>query len=285
MIAGVVGIGVFASQAYFSDTETSAGNVFAAGAIDLLIGNESYVTDVNGNLVASPATSWQLSNLTNQLFFNFNDLKPGDIGEDTIAIRVNDNNAWVCAAARITEDSDVDYTEPETEDDPTVNLSNPLGTDGELAENLNFAFWADDGDNVYETGEQIFLQGPASALNTVGQIALADASTNVWTGTANTPVTGASTVYIGKAWCFGTLTPAPVAAGTGGPLVRGTGFTCNGAPAATNAAQTDRVKGDLQFYAVQSRNNPNFSCETNYTPVWPTPTMTPTPTDVPPVNQ
>jgi predicted ribosomally synthesized peptide with SipW-like signal peptide len=296
MIATVAGFGFLASRAYFSDTETSTGNVFAAGAIDLLIDNESYVTDVNGQLVASPQTSWTLDNLSGRLFFNFQDLKPGDIGEDTISIHVKNNDAWLCAAARITQDSDVDYTEPELDDDPTKNELDPLNTDGELAENLTFAFWADDGDNVYEEGEEIFLQGPLSQLGTAGGvITLADSQKNIWNSQGGS-IKGEETFYVGKAWCFGDLTPDAVQqdkegktqGSINGPLVRGTGFICSGAPATNNAAQTDRVMGDLQFYAVQSRNNADFTCSQNYTPVWPTPTVgaptntpTPTPTNTP----
>lgn len=267
-IAGIVALGIGASQAWFSDTETSTGNVFQAGAIDLLIDNESYVTNEAGVLVASPATSWSLDDLTGHLFFNFFDVKPGDIGEDTISVHVNDNDAYLCAAAQVTEDSDVDYTEPELADDTTQNPNDLFG--GELGEQLNFAFWADDGDNVYETGEQIFVQGPASNLNTLGKIALADNSVNRWLGGTG-PIVGGQTYYIGKAWCFGTLTPVGLTPGNGGPLDnnRGTGFTCDGV-VINNAAQTDRVMGDIEFFAVQSRNNPNFSCESNYSPSFPT---------------
>lgn len=275
----VAGSAIAASNAFFSDTETSTGNTFTAGAIDLKVDNTSYVTNADGVLVSSPTTSWQLDELTGHLFFNFTDLKPGDIGEDTISLHVNNNNAWLCAAAKVTQDSDVTYSEPELEVDTTVNVGDPVGTDGELAENLEFAFWADDGDNVFETDEgeeAVFLNGPVSAIGTGGQITLADSADNVWTGVPNSPVAGGSDVYIGKAWCFGDLTPSPVSPGVGGPLtgdpVRGTGFNCNGASSINNAAQTDRVMGDLQFYAVQSRNNANFTCGQNYTPVWPTPT-------------
>ncbi len=38
---GVLVIG--ATAAFFSDTETSRGNVFAAGEIDLHVGNDSYL--------------------------------------------------------------------------------------------------------------------------------------------------------------------------------------------------------------------------------------------------
>jgi len=269
-VVGVVAsAGVLASRAFFSDTETSTGNILQAGAIDLLIDNESYVTDESGALVASASTSWGLDDLAGHLFFNFFDLKPGDVGEDTISVHVNNNDAYVCAAAQITEDSDVDYSEPELEVDTTTNPANPFG--GELGSQLNFAFWADDGDNVYESGEHIFVQGPVSGLGTLGQIALADSSTNIWNASQTAgPVNGGETYYIGKAWCMGSLTSLnlPNNASTG-PLTRGTGFKCDG-DTITNAAQTDRVMGDIEFYAVQSRNNSGFTCASNYTPSFPT---------------
>src|SRR3989344_313162 len=59
------------TSAFFSDTETSEGNILAAGAIDLLIDNESYY-----NGVFNPDTSWEPDDLDpTHLFFNFNDLK------------------------------------------------------------------------------------------------------------------------------------------------------------------------------------------------------------------
>ena len=95
-----------ATGAFFSDTETSTGNTFAAGDIDLQIDNESYAIDYNipgfasptGLLAFSSTTSWILQNLGTGcqtknassspcLFFRFLDLKPGDYGEDTISIR------------------------------------------------------------------------------------------------------------------------------------------------------------------------------------------------------
>ena len=265
-IAAIAGYGTYS---FFSDTETSTGNTFTAGDIDLQIDNTSYVTDANGVLVASPSTSWELKNLVpgEDHFFNFADLKPGDLGEDTISIHVGSNNAWMCAAARITDDSDQSCAEPELADDPTC-VEPGLGQ-GELDEQINIAFWNDDGDNVYEVGETIFLDGPLSGLGLDGKITLADPTGGIL-GT-NTPIPGDSTFYIGKAWCFGELTPVPVAddADTNPVDRENTGFTCNGADV-NNAAQTDQVVGDMQFFAVQARNNPNFSCDTDYTPTWDT---------------
>ncbi len=263
IVGAVAAIAIGATTAFFSDTETSTGNTFTAGAIDLKVDNKSYVTGLTGALVASPNTSWTLSDLTGQLFFNFSDIKPGDIGEDTISLHVDNNDAWLCAAAKVTANDDVTCTEPELTDDPSCTV--PGLNTGELANAINFAFWADDGDNVYEVEEKIFLQGPIDNVN--GKITLADSEHNVWGQTGALP--GGSDRYIGKAWCFGTLTQAPVAQGLNtGPLDRGTGFTCSGA-AVNNAAQTDRVMGDMQFYAEQARNNSTFTCATNYIPTFP----------------
>lgn len=259
MVVFVGAIAIGATGAFFSDTETSTGNTFAAGAIDLRIDNTSYVTDCNladvdnctGALVASPNNTWQLSDLTNQLFFSFIDLKPGDIGEDTISIHVGSNDAWACMAADLTSTPDNGINEPEGDAGDVTD--GPTG--GELQNFLSFTFWEDDGDNVYEVGETIIpqLTGSSSVIFDGDWLPIADSQ--------NGPaLVGDSTSYIGKAWCFGTLTPAPVAQGANtSPLVRGTGFTCNGA-GENNIAQTDSIVVDVSFYAEQSRNNGQFLC-------------------------
>lgn len=288
--ASIVFIGVLAysaTGAFFSDTETSTGNTFAAGDIDLKIDNTSYAVDFNipgfvgvptGALVANPANSWALADLEAgiQKFFSFTDVKPGDRGEDTISIHVGSNDAWMCAAARLTADNDATYTEPESTDD-TTDGGDPLLTDGELDNVIQFAFWADDGDNVFEPGtaasgtpETLFINGPLSGLGAGGKIALADTSVNSVYG-QNNPIPGDKTVYVGKMWCAGNLVstnePQDGFGNVKSPLT-GTGFTCDGS-AVNNAAQTDVVEGDMQFYAVQARNNASFTCEANYTPTWP----------------
>lgn len=289
MIVFVGALAAGATGAFFNDTETSTGNTFAAGDIDLQIDNTSYAIDFNipgfdlddatGALVANPANSWTQANLTNQKFFDFTDVKPGDYGEDTISIHVGSNDAWMCAAARVTIDSDEDCTEPENGAIGGENGACVPGVDaatgGELDSNLQFAFWVDDGDNVFEpvagqtgTPETIFLQGSLADMNAAGQIALAQPAGAAAFG--NNPVPGNTIVYIGKMWCAGTMTPGALVQDgldTGSPLTLGTGFTCDGATM-NNSAQTDKVVGDMEFYATQSRNNQSFSCAQNYTPTW-----------------
>lgn len=252
-----------ATTAFFSDTETSVGNTFTAGAIDLTIDNESYAIDFTipgytnptGALVLSENTSWDLDDLTNQLFFNFVDLKPGDIGEDTISIHVNNNDAWMCMSTEITATPENGITEPEAADDSTVG-----DNDGELQHAINFVFWVDDGDNVLETDEaQYVWEGTAEEFMNTSPRIIADSTFNIFGAPIGTSVEGDSEFYIAKAWCFGELTLTPVPqSGTNDPIVA-TGIHCDGS-SVNNSTQTDGIVGNITFYAEQSRNNPNFTC-------------------------
>ena len=291
MLVFVGAVVASSTGAFFSDTETSTGNTFTAGNIDLQIDNTSYAIDFNiptfqgtptGALVANPANSWNLADLVagTHKFFSFRDLKPGDLGEDTISIHVGSNNAWMCAAARITDDSDQTCTEPEQTDENGACV-NPGPNLGELDSQLHFVFWADDGDNVYEDGEAIFKSGTAAALFDGTTWTLADSSGSIWPTPG--PLPANSDRYIGKFWCLGTLTPAPVAnpQDVHDPTLA-SGFTCDG-QALNNASQTDKLLADVQFTAVQARHNTGFVCAPNGptpTPTPPiiTPTLTPTPT-------
>ena len=264
MIAFVGALVVGATGAFFSDSETSTGNTFTAGAIDLTIGNDSYYTNEAGDLVSSATTSWAIGDLDGEVFFSFSDLKPGDIGEDTISINVDDNDAWACMANNITATPDNTQTEPESEDD-VDGLD-----DGELQDELIFAAWADDGDNVYEEDERLLNLGgqgdpfvSAQELADQGTLALADSQYSVFSdGNAGEPLTGGETYHIGKAWCLGDMTEAPIdqdRSSTTNPVDRGTGFDCSGA-SVDNKTQTDGITSNIQFYAVQSRNNDEFVC-------------------------
>src|SRR3989344_7043000 len=141
MMAAIAVVAVGATGAFFSDPETATGNTFTAGAIDLGIDNTSYY-----NGVANAGTSWELdydidSNNGDgdvpRQFFNFSDLKPGDYGEDTISIHVNNNESWMCADVALTSNDDNDCTEPENDVegsacDPSNNPDSD-NADGDLA--------------------------------------------------------------------------------------------------------------------------------------------------------
>jgi len=287
----IVGAGAMvisgATGAFFSDTETSTGNTFTAGAIDLKIDNDSWY---NGNRCTnvgtqenpvwqwqgtagfpvsgtSCTTSFKPSNLDGLLFFNFRDLKPDDEGEDTISIDVQ-NDAWTCMDLTLTSDDDKSSTEPEL-DAPDVLENSGDAWDGELADAINFFWWADDGDNVYEVGENQITNGVISLANLddTFPIAIADSENNVW-GDVGNPVPGGETVYIAKAWCMGTLTLDAVPVGDN-PSVD-PGVNCDGT-ALGNVTQTDMAELNIIFSAVQARHNPDFECNPDVRPL---PTLT-----------
>ncbi len=259
IFAGAIVLG--GTYATYTNKNSSTGNTFATGIIDLKVDNESYVTNEDGILVFSPETSWGLSPLAGKFFFNFPDIKPGDIGEDTISLHVKNNKAWACMNIKLTSTKENGQTGPEDLIDPTGNDNG-----GELQDNLYFKFWADDGDNVYEVGENIFKRGWVKDIFNGENWTIADSAGNIWGGTGtNAPIPANSVKYIGKAWCFGDMQESPLPqdglgkTGNNGPLVRGTGFACEGKRIG-NIVQSDSITADVTFYVEQSRNNSKFVC-------------------------
>ena len=286
MIVFVGAVVVGGTGAFFNDTETSAGNVFTAGAIDLRIDSEQHY---NGNVCVdvdddpevedyqwtgnseypvpgSPCDgSWELTDLVDGVhkFFNFDDIKPGDEGENTISIHLDTNPAWMCVDIETVSNDDVDCTEPEEDAEGVGVCENSLPSaefDGELAQNLNFFTWLDDGaidgfqgkdndteegDNIWQAGEvPLFSNGVGPLSDTIGGVSYALADAN----TPNGPIPAGTTQYIGLSWCAGDYTI--VAPGV---------LECDGSTLG-NEAQTDEVIADLTFRVEQSRNNPDFVC-------------------------
>ena len=266
MIVFIGAVAAGATGAFFSDNETSTGNTFTAGAIDLKVDSQSHY---NGNTCTQVTTgifqwtgsssypvvgttcdgTWSLTDLgPKNKFFNFGDVKPGDQGEDTVSLHIDNNPAWACAYIKTTANDENTLTQPE------INAGDVSSTTGELAQNINFFTWLDNastsgaiaGDNIWQAGETV-LQQPVSLSATIGAtttLTLADGGT----GGA---LAGGSTSYIGLGWCAGTLV-------IGAP---GT-WSCNGATMG-NQAQTDSATADITFHVEQERNNANFRCQPN----------------------
>lgn len=233
MMVFVAALLISSTGAFFSDSESSVGNVFTAGDIDLKI--DSTAT-YNGNPVTN--ATWTQKDLVPQSdkFFNFNDVKPGDQGENTISVHVTSNDAWVCAMVSNLTNDDNGINEPESAVDTTDGAGN-----GELAQSMNWIVWRDDGagggtagNNIQDGSEATLTSGhPAN-----GVLALYDSIT----GTG--PLLGNHTGYIGVKWEL----PATVG----------------------NEVQTDSMTGDVSFSAVQSRNNPDYKCVSTPVaePIW-----------------
>jgi len=247
-IAVVGALGFAATNAFFTDTETSTGNTFTAGTLDLNIGSECHYYKDGVSVACPTGSNWTLKNklITGDKFFNFTDIKPGDYGENTITFKVLTNPAWMCANMNITQNST-------------------------LGKYLNLFWWIDsNGNNVYETGEKVLYGGPLTidgwlALTGViipGQIGalpltFADSYMNwiTWPTTPGntTPIPGDANQYLGVGWCFGNITLT----GTGT-----TGFTCSGTGNQQDS-QGQSVVGDLTFSVEQSRNQPGYRCPEN----------------------
>lgn len=289
-IGAVSALAVYTTRAFFSDTETSRNNILQAGEIDLIIDNESYYFGPGETIERQDNLSWTFEDHTIKKFFDFADLKPGDWGEDTISIHVNSNEAWACANITLTQSHENGRNDAER--DAGDNTGGPWG--GELDDELSFAFWVDDGDNVYEKDEgDLILSGKASDLpqgddNQGRTFTLADSQTNIFDPASGAGLDPDEDYYIGKYWCYGDMTPnaldpndsddwSPIAA-------QDSGFDCSG-QGVGNQSQSDRLRADISFYAEQKRHNSAFQCSAwnpnvRQTPSPTTePSATPTPTD------
>lgn len=260
--------------AFFSDTETSEGNTFTAGAIDLTVDSEQHYNNTvcvdgeweldEGEVLESPqypvigsacSGTWLATDLGAETFFNFTDVKPGDEGENTISLHVDSNDAYACVDVSLTANDDMSSNEPELEAGDTPNTGSLF--DGELAQNMNFFAWSDwgatpgfqgdtdpgEGDNIWQAGEpQLFSNGFGPAIDVLDgeSYTLADSNTGA--------LVGGSVSYIGLAWCAGDFT------------INAPGdITCDGAGMG-NETQTDSMVANIAFRIEQARNNENFSC-------------------------
>jgi len=190
-----------------------------------------YKLTINGNCgdeyFQNHCGLWQSTDLTNQTFFNFDDIKPGDYGTNVISLHVDSNDAYACLLT--SNESDLDNTLAESEDD----LGDTLAV-GELSPFLKVFAWDDaDNDGVYEGETQ--LLAPNTPIVDLELLSLS------LTG-------GGPTLYVGLAWCAGTQS------------VSGTTISCDGSTMG-DIAQTDSFAADLTAYAVQQRNNENFTCD------------------------
>jgi len=164
-------------------------------------------------------------------FFNFGDIKPGDWGRNVISLHVYDNPAYACLIVHDKDDQENGIQESEEGD-----ITDP---EGELSNYLDVFTWIDTNQNgEYDNGETS-IGGPAP-LASFGSIMSLDSTNQSF-------LTATSTSYIGVAWCAGDM------------KVDGNTISCDGS-GMLNDAQSDSFQASLTAYAVQTRNNPNFSC-------------------------
>lgn len=228
IISVVSAIAIGGTIAYFSDTETSAGNTFTTGTLDLKVDNHCYYNGrecvyVKPGLYRWTGTfeecycTWELSNLDGKLFFNFTNVKPGDHGEDTVSLHTT-NDAWVCAEITNLATAENGRNEPEADVDETADV-------GELQDNLYFNIWRDyNCDNIYNENDYYLAQ---DVKTTAFKWPIADSNTG-------DPLLGGQTYCLAIGWNV--------------PLEVG------------NVIQSDSITGDVIFTAYQARHNENFLC-------------------------
>ncbi len=142
LVTGAVGgVALLATNAFFSDTETSTGNKFQAGAVDLTIDSTAHYdgmvciggfwADEDNTLVNNPLPgligtactgTWPAGNLVSEKFFNLTDIKPGDYGENTISMHIDNNPVWACIDITNLVNAENGQTEPEALVDNTQSV-------------------------------------------------------------------------------------------------------------------------------------------------------------------
>lgn len=164
VLAVAAAVVVGATTAFFSDTETSTGNTFTAGSIDLKVDSDCHYYNYVGSVEGADQNGyvdvgcgevgqdgvgvgqWEESDLVAGVhkFFSFADIKPGDKGEDTISLHVYDNDAWGRILMSLGGNDDNSCTEPEKESDGTCGE----GEEGELLAAMlpGFSMWLDQGE-------------------------------------------------------------------------------------------------------------------------------------------
>jgi hypothetical protein len=170
--------------------------------------------------------AWKMKDLNKELFFNLNDVKPGDIGENTVSLHITGQSAWVCAQVQNVKNFDNGCTDPEKNLEDASSCGDPGAGSGELQNYLKMTVWQDkDCDNVLDAGEKVLLDKVPFG---VGMWPIADSKT------MTDPLKAEKTYCIGIGWYL--------PAGTG------------------NIMQTDSLLGDLKFTAVSAQGNKHYVC-------------------------
>lgn len=269
LISAIAALAIGGTIAYFSDTETSVGNKFVAGKLNLKIDNTCHY---NGKecVMIEPGyyvwqgtqeqcfCSWELKDLAGELFFNLLDVKPGDNGEDTVSLHIDNNDAWVCAQVTNLISDDNGCDSPENKIDTTCGAG-----EGELKENIFFTIWEDtDCDNILDEGTPGYCSGedPCPIVSEsdcrydpeISQLCqwidaipaeqiLVDnqpAQEGVWPIADSN--TGAGPLEGGQTYCLGVKWNVPIET--------------------SNIIQSDSLIGDVIFTAVQARHMESFKC-------------------------
>jgi hypothetical protein len=255
-VAGMTG-------AFFSDVETSTGNTFTAGAVDLKIDSVAHVNGLvcfKNKWHPESVVVWNPKTLDLELTPNAD--VPGAISTYNIANPSNKPKAGEDCATTWGQPNGIDIVgqkffsfadiKPGDSGENTISIhvhnndawlcaevmnlvddengvTEPesavdFALGGELSSKMLMTVWEDDGDNILEDGEKVLASGKPIG----GKMALYDSTTGAG------PFPGGAVRFLGVKWEL----PASVG----------------------NEVQTDRLTADISFSVEQARNNPNFRC-------------------------
>jgi predicted ribosomally synthesized peptide with SipW-like signal peptide len=209
----------------FSDDGTS--NTFGGYLDTVSVRTLTCTEGTYVNTLGGMCQLWDATDLTTEAFFDFADVKPQDSGSNLISLHVDSNEAFLCLNVGNVEDEENTLVNPEQ-----VAGDNSTSA-GELGSFLTVAAWYSNENGV--KGDVLFPPTKAADLET---ITFADGTS------VQDPIAPGTPEYIYVEWCLGEFV----------------GGVCDGAIAGINQTQTDSFMADLQFYAVQTRNNESFSC-------------------------
>ena len=127
MLLGLGAVGVasagagLGTTAYFNDTETFEDNILTAGELDLFVDYEaSYDSDGAVENLADMASGTQDGNPAG-MFYDLDDVKPGDSGHVEFCFRIVDNPSYVWACGDLSQ-AENGMNEPEMAVDTTPDL-------------------------------------------------------------------------------------------------------------------------------------------------------------------
>jgi predicted ribosomally synthesized peptide with SipW-like signal peptide len=124
IIGAVAAIAVGGTIAYYNDTETSSGNIFTAGTLNLQVGD-------------SDPTGWN---------FQIGDIKPGDSGfQEVILQNTGSLDGYLHITFANLINDEMGCTEPEGQPEGIdITCENPGPNQGELAQNLDVLIYLDE---------------------------------------------------------------------------------------------------------------------------------------------
>ncbi len=177
-------------------------------------------------------TVWEERDLTDEVFWKFDDIKPGDRGVSIVSLHVYGNEAYACLFPADVVDDENTLIEPEDDAGDTTD------SEGELSGELEFFVWGDvNANNAYDSGEPVYVPA-GTPFNQIQQNMIAMQLF------PNMPAS-----LVGFNWCAGDQT------------LDGETVSCDG-HGMGDVAQTDQVISAFVAYAEQQRNNESFSCAT-----------------------